>query len=489
MRAAGQQTTGVREHDRVVVHVDDESLRGDRLGDRVGVTRGRDAGADVQELPDPLIGGQVAHRAGQEGPGRADRCHQAGEDGHCFLTRAAVGGEVVPPAEPVVLDPGDVGHAGIDPDWWRARTGCGVAPLVACHGCASRTLSPAQHRARAREPGPRLLRRKTELMRPSIPGTSRAPEPGTGPRTGSAGSPDSARYATCRTDAITSRWSPAGHSLGDLALQRRQPAVRDQRTGVGPALVRDAVQHQPRPGPSRDGEPARQRPLAPAARIVTANQSSRPAVRGVGISAAAQTRTSGGSRDTGQNALTVVPTSSRPSATVTSVTPLAKWTGRRQPSPGVSRGHRSPRHPKPPSLDSPASPDSPAHRIARRHRISQRPGSISGPWGTAPRRRPAGRPDPSSPRTTPRRLAAAAGRASLESGGRNRSSGVGWGTRAPPRTCGSEAFCLAAASAVSRPPSSSTRPMPGGVGPGPHPAPGDLVHLVRLRPARPRPCR
>jgi hypothetical protein len=33
--------------------------------------------------------------------------------------------------------------------------------------------------------------------------------------------------------------------------------------------------------------------------------------------------TSGGSSDTGQNALTVAPTSSRPSATVSSVTPAA----------------------------------------------------------------------------------------------------------------------------------------------------------------------
>ena len=37
--------------------------------------------------------------------------------------------------------------------------------------------------------------------------------------------------------------------------------------------------------------------------------------------AISDTRTSGGSSDTGQNALTVAPTSSRPSATVTSVTP------------------------------------------------------------------------------------------------------------------------------------------------------------------------
>ena len=36
------------------------------------------------------------------------------------------------------------------------------------------------------------------------------------------------------------------------------------------------------------------------------------------------TSMSGGSADTGQNALTVAPTSSRPSATVTSVTPAAQ---------------------------------------------------------------------------------------------------------------------------------------------------------------------
>ena len=41
------------------------------------------------------------------------------------------------------------------------------------------------------------------------------------------------------------------------------------------------------------------------------------------------TSTSGGSADTGQNALTVAPTSSRPSATVTSVTAAAQaWNAR-----------------------------------------------------------------------------------------------------------------------------------------------------------------
>ena len=58
------------EHDRVVVHVHDPGLRRDRLGDLVGVARRRDAGADVQELADPRVGGQVADGAAEERPVR-----------------------------------------------------------------------------------------------------------------------------------------------------------------------------------------------------------------------------------------------------------------------------------------------------------------------------------------------------------------------------------------------------------------------------------
>jgi hypothetical protein len=39
--------------DRVVVDVDHAGARRDGLRDLVGVVRGRDAGADVEELPDP----------------------------------------------------------------------------------------------------------------------------------------------------------------------------------------------------------------------------------------------------------------------------------------------------------------------------------------------------------------------------------------------------------------------------------------------------
>ena len=74
-RAADQQRAGVGQDHRIVVHVDHAGRRGDRLGDLVGVVRGRDAGTDVEELPNAGLGRQVAHRATQE---RTVRAH--GED-------------------------------------------------------------------------------------------------------------------------------------------------------------------------------------------------------------------------------------------------------------------------------------------------------------------------------------------------------------------------------------------------------------------------
>ena len=64
---AGQQGAGVGEDQRVVVHVDDRAIPGRFLGDLVGVVGGRQAGADVEELPDPDLRGQVPHGA-QERP-------------------------------------------------------------------------------------------------------------------------------------------------------------------------------------------------------------------------------------------------------------------------------------------------------------------------------------------------------------------------------------------------------------------------------------
>ena len=77
--------------------------------------------------------------------------------------------------------------------------------------------------------------------------------------------------------------------------------------------------------PSAANRPASTRCLVPS--IVTANRvtgsSARPNTSAGYDPAISDTVTSGGSVDTGQNALTVAPTSSRPSATMTSVTPAA----------------------------------------------------------------------------------------------------------------------------------------------------------------------
>src|SRR5439155_19384220 len=61
LRAAGQQRAGVRQDQRVVVDVDDAALRRDGLGHLVRVAGRGQPGAEVEELPDARVGGQVAY--------------------------------------------------------------------------------------------------------------------------------------------------------------------------------------------------------------------------------------------------------------------------------------------------------------------------------------------------------------------------------------------------------------------------------------------
>ena len=112
-RGAGEQRAGVRQHDGVVVHVDHPALGGDGLGDLVAVGRGRDAGPDVEELPDPRLGGQVADRAGHEGTVGAHRVDQVRIGLQRRVAGRPVHRVVVLAAEPVIVDPGDVRHAGV----------------------------------------------------------------------------------------------------------------------------------------------------------------------------------------------------------------------------------------------------------------------------------------------------------------------------------------------------------------------------------------
>jgi len=65
---AGEQGARVREDEGVVVDVDDPAVRRGGLGHFMGVVRGGQPGADVQELADALGPGQVPDRPGEKRP-------------------------------------------------------------------------------------------------------------------------------------------------------------------------------------------------------------------------------------------------------------------------------------------------------------------------------------------------------------------------------------------------------------------------------------
>jgi hypothetical protein len=94
-RVAGQQRPGMGEHNWVVVGIDDPAFRRDGLGDLMGVARGRDAGADVEELPDASFFDQETHCPREVRPVRARGQHDVGEGIDRLIASRPVGGEVV----------------------------------------------------------------------------------------------------------------------------------------------------------------------------------------------------------------------------------------------------------------------------------------------------------------------------------------------------------------------------------------------------------
>jgi hypothetical protein len=109
-----------RQH-TIIVHVDDPGGRGERLNHLVDVRLGRDAGADVEELPDARLGRQPRHGAAQERPVRADVADHGRPDLHDGLGCLAVGREIVLAAQPVVVDPGRMRHVRPQVDRAAAR--------------------------------------------------------------------------------------------------------------------------------------------------------------------------------------------------------------------------------------------------------------------------------------------------------------------------------------------------------------------------------
>jgi hypothetical protein len=106
LRRGGEQGAGMSENERVIVGVDHAGRRRDFLRDLVDVVRGRQSGADVEELPDARLGRQVPHRAAEERPVLARRDPDGRHVPQHPRRRLAVGGEVVLPANEVVVHPG-----------------------------------------------------------------------------------------------------------------------------------------------------------------------------------------------------------------------------------------------------------------------------------------------------------------------------------------------------------------------------------------------
>ena len=114
LRLAHQQRAAMREHDRVVVHVYDTRGRVGRLRDLVDVTHAGQSRADVEELRDARVGGQVPDGAAEERPVLPRRRPHRRPRQQRLVSRLPVSGKVVLAAEEVVVHPGRVRLGHID---------------------------------------------------------------------------------------------------------------------------------------------------------------------------------------------------------------------------------------------------------------------------------------------------------------------------------------------------------------------------------------
>jgi hypothetical protein len=85
----------VRQYERVVVHVHDAGIRGRLPGDLMSVLHDRQSGTDVEELPDPRVGGEVVDGSDKELPAFPGYGHDFGERRGIGIPGLAVAGEVV----------------------------------------------------------------------------------------------------------------------------------------------------------------------------------------------------------------------------------------------------------------------------------------------------------------------------------------------------------------------------------------------------------
>jgi hypothetical protein len=93
-----EQGARVREHHGVVIDIDDAGRWRDGLRHLVHVVRGRKARADIEELPDARVLGEVLDRAPEEFPVLAQPDASGRPGAESLIRRFPVGREMVLPA-------------------------------------------------------------------------------------------------------------------------------------------------------------------------------------------------------------------------------------------------------------------------------------------------------------------------------------------------------------------------------------------------------
>src|SRR5262249_27557489 len=114
------------EHHWVIIHIDDPGLRRYQLGNLVGVVGRWNTSPDIQELTDTFLSKET-HRPGQERQVSTRGQHDIRKSLDRLLARGAVSGEIVLPAEPVVVHASDVRHARVE--CWLAIVWCNSIAL------------------------------------------------------------------------------------------------------------------------------------------------------------------------------------------------------------------------------------------------------------------------------------------------------------------------------------------------------------------------
>jgi hypothetical protein len=114
LRRGGQQRPGVGEYQRIVVDVNDAAARIHRLRHLMHVTCRRQPGADVEELPDAGLRGQVPDGPAEERAVLPRSGAHPGHGRHHLVGHLPVRREVILAAQVVVIQASRMRPGGID---------------------------------------------------------------------------------------------------------------------------------------------------------------------------------------------------------------------------------------------------------------------------------------------------------------------------------------------------------------------------------------